>query len=136
MPKERVHLLFALKFVIAAFILGCSLAAQNSSANNDETIYELHNAHESGIQGPKAIYTPEPEYTDKARRKKINGVVLLSFVVAKDGTVRDPAVTRSLESSLDKQALDTVKKWRFEPATKDGQPVAVRIQAEMSFHIR
>jgi TonB family protein len=136
MPKERVRLLFASSVVIATLILACSMAAQNSSANNDETIYDLHNAHQNGIQAPKAVYTPQPEYTDKARRKKINGVVLLSFVVAKDGTVHDPAVTRSLESSLDQQSLDTVKKWRFEPATKDGQPVAVRIQAEMSFHIR
>lgn len=136
MPKKRIRLLFASSVVIATFILGYSMAAQNSSANNDETIYDLHNARQNGIQSPKGIYTPQPEYTDKARRKKINGVVLLSFVVAKDGSVRDPAVTKSLESSLDQQSLDTVKKWRFEPATKDGQPVAVRIQAEMSFHIR
>jgi len=136
MRKERVRFLFASSVIIATFILACSMAAQNSSGNNDETIYDLDNAREHGIRAPKGIYTPEPEYTDKARRKNINGVVLLSFVVAKDGTVHDPEVTRSLESSLDKQSLDTVKKWRFEPATKDGQPVAVRIQAEMSFRIR
>lgn len=136
MPKARVRLLFVSSVVIATFFLGCSMAAQNSSANNDETVYEMHNARKNGIQAPKGIYTPQPEYSDKARRKKINGIVLLSFVVAKDGTVRDPVVTKSLESSLDQQSLDTVKKWKFEPATKDGQPVAVRVQAEMSFHIR
>jgi TonB family protein len=136
MSKQRVYFLFASGIVIATLILGCGVAAQNSFAQSDEPIYELHNAHENGIDAPKPIYTPEPEYTDKARRKKISGTVLLSFVVAKDGTVRDPAVTKSLESSLDKQAVDTVKKWKFEPAMKDGQPVAARIQAEMSFHIR
>lgn len=132
----RVRLLLALCVTVSCFVYGFDSRAQDSSAKNDETVYELHNARENGIHAPKGIYMPDAEYSDYARRKKISGVVMLSFVVAKDGTVRDPAVTKSLEQSLDRQALDTVKKWKFEPATKDGQPVAVRIQAEMSFRIR
>ena len=136
MAIARLRLLFALCVTVVIFICSSSLFAQDSSTQGDETVYEMHNARQNGILAPKGIYMPEAEYSDYARRKKINGVVLLSFVVAKDGTVRDPAVTRSLEQSLDKQALDAVKKWKFEPATKDGKPVAVRIQAEMSFKVR
>jgi TonB family protein len=112
-----------------------ALVAQDSH-KPDEVVYDLHKAGENGITAPKGVYMPEPEYTDQARRKKINGTVLLSMVVAADGTVRDPAVTRSLDKGLDKQAIETVKKWKFEPATKDGQPVAVRIDVEVSFRIR
>ncbi len=132
----RVRFIFAVCLVFSFFICGSALWAQDSSAKTDETVYEFPNARKNGVQAPKGVYMPEAEYSDYARRKKISGVVLLSFVVAKDGTVRDPAVTKSLEQSLDKQALDTVRKWKFEPATKDGQPVAVRVQAEMSFRIR
>src|SRR5579885_625034 len=112
-PLRLLALLFA-----STTILVCSpsLRAQDSS-KADEPIYEIHNARENGISAPKGIYTPDAEYSDYARRKKISGVVLLSFVVAKDGTVHDAVVTKSLEQSLDKQALDAVKKWRFAPAT-------------------
>src|SRR5579885_3905733 len=112
----RVRLLLALCVTVSCFVYGFGSRAQDSSARNDETIYELHNARENGIHAPKGIYMPDAEYSDYARRKKISGVVMLSFVVAKDGTVRDPAVTKSLEQSLDRQAFDTVKKWKFEPA--------------------
>jgi len=119
-----------------ALVSSVHLLAQDSSPKNGEIIYEFHKAGENGITAPKAVSMPQPEYTDQARRKKINGTVLLSLVVGADGTVRDPAVTRSLDKGLDKQALETVKKWKFEPATKDGQPVAVRIDVEVSFRIR
>jgi TonB family protein len=129
-----VHLLPALCATLALVSSGHLLA--QDSPKNGEIIYEFHKAGENGITAPKAISMPQPEYTDQARRKKIDGTVLLSLVVSADGTVRDPAVTRSLDKGLDKQALETVKKWKFEPATKDGQPVAVRIDVEVSFRIR
>jgi len=134
MSRACIRLLPALCATLA-LVSSILLFAQDSTKNG-EIIYELHKAGENGVTAPKAISMPQPEYTDQARRKKINGTVLLSLVVAADGTVRDPAVTRSLDRGLDKQALETVKKWKFQPATKDGQPVAVRIDVEVSFRIR
>jgi protein TonB len=84
---------------------------------------------------PKAIYQPNPEYADRPRRKKIQGNVMLSMIVNADGTVREPQVTQSLDKDLDKKALECVKKWKFEPATKDGQPVAMRVVVEVNFHL-
>jgi len=127
-------------FVRSLFLFGVLLPsfpflmAQDQAAS--EEIPEIHKAYENGIVAPKPIYHPDPEYTDQARRKKIRGTVLLSIVVTREGTVRDAKVTTSLEKSLDQQALDTVSKWKFEPATKDGKPVPVRIAVEMSFNIR
>ncbi len=134
MSRARIRLLPALCATLA-LVSSILLFAQDSTKNG-EILYEFHKAGENGITAPKAISMPQPEYTDQARRKKINGTVLFSLVVAADGTVRDPAVTRSLDRGLDKQALETVKKWKFQPATKDGQPVAVRIDVEVSFRIR
>jgi TonB family protein len=101
-----------------------------------DEVYELRKAHENGITAPKPIYHPDPEYTDSARKKKISGGVVLSLVVTPEGTVRDPKITSSLDKDLDQQALTTVSTWKFEPATKDGRPVAVRISVEVSFRIR
>lgn len=89
-----------------------------------------------GVTAPKALYHPDPEYTDRARRKKISGTVLLSIVVTPEGTVRDAKVTTSLDKDLDQQALKAVNTWKFQPATKDGKPVPVRIAVETDFRIR
>lgn len=119
-------------------VLSCSvIAAQESSDQNaqtteNETVYEPGN----GVTIPKGIYLPNPAYSEKARKKKISGTVLVDMVVTADGKVRDVKVTKSLEPSLDQQAIAAVQTWKFEPATKDGKPVAVHIHAEVSFRIR
>lgn len=127
---------FLFLLVVPLTVPGMSgLHAQDSAQESNEVVYELHNAGDYGVKAPKAIYAPNPDYTDKARKKKINGTVVVSLIVTPEGTVRDPKVTTSLDKDLDKQALAALSKWRFEPATKDGKPVSVRINTEVSFKI-
>jgi TonB family protein len=78
---------------------------------------------------------PNPEYTDKARKRKLNGTVVVAMIVTPESTVRDPKVIKSLDKDLDKQALAAVRRWIFEPATKDGIPVAVHLKAEVDFRL-
>jgi TonB family protein len=87
------------------------------------------------VKAPRAIYAPDPEYTEKARREHQQGTVLIRIVVGSDGLPRDVKVTRSLSADLDESAINTVKKWKFAPGTKDGEPVAVQIVVEISFHL-
>ena len=87
------------------------------------------------MTAPRAIYAPSPEYTDKARKAKINGTVVLSLIVTSEGEARDVRVTKSLTVDLDIKAVEAVRKWKFKPATKDGQPVAVQISAEATFRL-
>jgi TonB family protein len=89
-----------------------------------------------GVTPPKPISTPNAEYTDQARRKKISGTVLVDLIVNADGTVRSVSVLQKLEPSLDKQAVKAVRQWTFQPATKDGEPVPIHLKAEVSFRIR
>src|SRR5579885_2990636 len=49
--------------------------------------------------------------------------------------IRQAKVEHSLEASLDRQALTAVSTWKFNPATKDGQPVAVKINIDVSFKL-
>src|ERR1700751_4416719 len=88
-----------------------------------------------GVTAPRSTYAPNPEYDDKDRRKKINGTVELALIVTKDGRAADVKVTKSLTSGLDVQAIKAVSQWRFDPATKDGEPVATRINAQVSFRL-
>jgi len=88
-----------------------------------------------GVSPPIAIFRPEPQYTEEARRAKVQGTVALWIVVSADGKVSDARVARSLEPSLDRQALTTVKTWEFKPAMRDGVPVAVRVSVEVTFRL-
>jgi TonB family protein len=88
-----------------------------------------------GVSAPRAIFRPEPEYSEEARKAKFQGTVVLSLVVGPDGRAHDIRVRRSLGLGLDEKAVETVRTWKFEPARKDGQPVAVLISIEVNFRL-
>jgi TonB family protein len=69
--------------------------------------------------------------------RKVEGTMEVAAVVRADGTIGDDVrVTRSLDNELDQQGIKAVKQWEFKPGTKDGQPVAVDIQIELTFTLR
>ncbi len=88
-----------------------------------------------GVSEPHAIYKPEPEYSPEARQAKLQGTVILSLVVGADGKAHAIHVERSLGMGLDERAIEAVRQWRFEPAQKDGKPVAVAVSVEVSFRL-
>jgi TonB family protein len=89
-----------------------------------------------GITEPVPIYKPDPPYTPQARHDRIEGTVSLYIVIDAQGNVSDiREVSDPLGDGLDKTAMDTVKTWRFNPATRDGVPVAVRVRVEVSFRL-
>jgi TonB family protein len=57
------------------------------------------------------------------------------MIVGTDGNPRDIKVVKSLGNALDEKAMNAVKTWKFEPATKDGVPVAVQIRIEVDFRL-
>ena len=88
-----------------------------------------------GVSAPKKIYDPDPEYSEEARKAKYQGVCVLYVVIGPDGKPRDIRVARTLGLGLDEKAIEAVKTWRFEPAMKDGKPVAVAVNIEVNFHL-
>jgi periplasmic protein TonB len=88
-----------------------------------------------GVSAPKAIYAPDPEYSEEARKAKYQGTCVLWLIVGPDGRARDIRVARTLGLGLDEKAMEAVKTWKFEPAMKDGKPVAVQINVEVTFRL-
>src|SRR6202140_1794266 len=88
-----------------------------------------------GVSAPRPTYQPDPEYSEEARKAKYQGTCVLWLVVGPDGRPRDIRVARSLGLGLDEKAIEAVKTWKFEPAMKDGKPVAVQINVEVSFRL-
>jgi TonB family protein len=88
-----------------------------------------------GISAPTAISSPDPDYTEEARRAKKQGTCILWLIVDSTGRPRDIKVARGLGFGLDAKAVEAVQKWRFQPALKDGRPVDVQISVEVEFHL-
>jgi len=85
------------------------------------------------ISAPEIMRQVQPEYTDKARAKQIEGTVTLSAVIDKDGRAQQIAVVRSLGMGLDEQAIKAVAQWTFIPALKDGRAIPVSVTFEVHF---
>jgi len=87
------------------------------------------------VLAPKVLYDPNPAYSDVARRAGYQGTVVLWLVVDTDGRPHKIRVQRGIGMGLDQAAIEAVKTWRFQPATKDGQPVPVMINVEVNFRL-
>jgi TonB family protein len=99
-----------------------------------------------GVSAPKLIFAPVPEFTDKARRKRLGGTVVVSLTVDAAGKAQDVRVSRSLAEGVSKKlrpialgvddcAVKAVKEYRFEPAEFQGKPVPVEIAVEVNYRI-
>lgn len=99
---------------------------------------EIVHGPQAGVAMPMVIREVKPDYTPEAKKAGIQGLIEMSVVVKDDGTVGEVTVTKSLDQKygLDDQAVIAMKKWLFRPGTKEGKPVAVRVNVEMTFTLK
>lgn len=89
-----------------------------------------------GISAPIAIYQPEAEFSDEARRAKYQGICVIEMIVDAQGNPQNPRVIRPLGMGLDEKAIEAVRKYKFKPAMKDGKiPVPVMVTVEVNFRL-
>jgi len=112
----------AQRFSIVGLVACATMCAQG------DEVYNVGN----GVSSPRVVHQVAPEHPSKGFR--ISGTVLIALIVTSKGEPDDVKVVRSLEKDVDQSAVDAVKQWRFEPGTKDGKPVAVKISVEIRFH--
>jgi TonB family protein len=97
---------------------------------------EFSSAKKDGVKPPKPVYSPEPDFSEEARHARYQGIVMMHIVIDTSGNVTDIRIDRVLGKGLDENAVNAVKKWKFSPATRDGQPVSVSMMTEISFNLR
>ena len=88
-----------------------------------------------GVSNPIPIFTPDPDFSDEARRAKYQGLCLISLIVDAQGNPQNVRVARALGMGLDEKALEAVRQYKFKPAMKDGKPVPVMISVEVNFRL-
>jgi len=87
------------------------------------------------VTPPIVVYNPDPEYSEEARSNKHEGMEILAVIVDESGHVVWIRLEQSLGMGLDEKIVDKVKDWRFKPARRDGHPVSVRVNIEVSMHL-
>jgi protein TonB len=85
------------------------------------------------IVPPETVHAPRPRYPEAAHRIGRNGLVVLQAVIDREGRVREVKVLRGAPLGMTEAAVDAVRGWRFRPATRDGEPVAVYYQLTVRF---
>jgi protein TonB len=117
--------------VLALSVLAISVSSQTKSTDS-----QLARPGVNGVTKPACVYCPVPDYTDQARKDKVEGAVVVQAVVTVQGRAENISVVRGLGSGLNEKAVDIVQKWRFKPAqTSDGHPVAVSVPMEVTFRL-
>jgi TonB family protein len=85
---------------------------------------------------PICLYCPRPDYTQEAKKKKIEGEVWVEVLVTPSGDVAEAKVTRSLGYGLDEEAIKAVKKWKFRPLIgPEGKAIKVIATIQVRFHL-
>jgi TonB family protein len=109
-------------------LIGCS-AWLATGQTDDETVYDLG----PGVTPPRVTKQVNPHYSTN-RGVRAEGSVLIALVVSSKGLPKDPHVIKGLDKDLDESAVNAVKEWRFAPAQKNGEPIAVRVSVQIQFH--
>jgi protein TonB len=87
-------------------------------------------------QPPMPAYAPRPEYPVAALRQGIEGYVTLRLLVSADGKVESvEALECQGHESFARAAINTVSRWRFRPARRDGAPAPFWCSQKISFNL-
>jgi TonB family protein len=84
---------------------------------------------------PTILYREKAKYTEIARVNRVQGTVVLQSVFDVSGEMRDTRVIRGLPDGLTRKAIEATQKIKFNPATKNGEPVSVRGSLEFTFNL-
>lgn len=135
MKAQRVSLRAAgaLAPVLLLFLTGCAELPTPPSAVIPPT-GAMYTARSPGaFVPPVPIHTVAPEFPLEMRRHGVTGVVTLDCLVDTQGQVQDPKVVKASDDDLIAPALAAIRKWKFEPGRRDGQPVPTRATIPIRF---
>lgn len=106
---------------------------------NKNSVYDVVEQMPSfpgGISGLRTYLNQNIRYPAEAQENCVQGRVVVSFVVGKDGHISDVTVLRSVDPSLDKEAIRVVRNMpRWTPGKQGGEPVRVRYNVPVSFRL-
>lgn len=109
---------------------------QPVNSNSVYDVVEQMPSFPGGISGLRTYLNQNIRYPAEAQENCVQGRVVVSFVVGKDGHISDVTVLRSVDPSLDKEAVRVIRNMpRWTPGKHGGEPVKVRYNVPVSFRL-
>jgi TonB family protein len=135
-PKLNRRVFLYLLFVAGLFLLRAGTDEPRKETDKDKKagsaeIYEPGGA----VKAPKLVHYVEPAFSSQSKEAFIEGIVKISTVITAEGQPSDPHIVSGLNAEEDRTAVEALKQWRFQPGTKDGKPVNVKVTIEVAFHL-
>jgi TonB family protein len=120
-----------------SLLISAGLSAADDDKQKQQKEPAASEVYEPGpaVKAPKLVHYVEPEFSANSKEAFVEGVVKVSAVVTTEGTASNCEIIHGLNSQEDSTAIKAVKLWRFQPGTKDGKPVNVRVTVEIEFHL-
>lgn len=118
--------------VISANIVNHFLFDNIEGMGDGRYVYRLHAAAEID-RVPARLNTTQPRYAEEAAKQGVQGKLQVHFYIDEQGAVRMPSVEASAHPYLAETAVNAVREWKFEPATRHGRPVLVAASQEFDF---
>lgn len=87
------------------------------------------------VSAPTVVSRVDPEYTESARKARISGIVIVEAIIDKQGNVDQVKVVRGLPMGLSESAQTAVRRWKFKPGRRGGQPVDVIFNLTVVFRL-
>ena len=87
------------------------------------------------VTPPALLWKSDPEYSDEARKAKLQGMVVLHIEVNTRGQAQNIRVAQGLGLGLDDRAIQAVQHWKFRPGLLNGKPAVVTAIVEVSFRL-
>lgn len=91
---------------------------------------------QSNTEPPVPVRTVDPKFPKDLREQGVSGIVMVTCDIDHQGNVQETSVEKSTHQAFEQPALEAVKKWKFRPARKDGEPVAIRVTIPIRFVIQ
>jgi TonB family protein len=92
----------------------------------------VHSAH-GELSGPEVLRKVDPRYPPTLRDQGVAGEVILYAIIRKNGSVDSIQVLRGLHPELDRNAMEALAQWKFEPARRNGEPVELEAIVRIPF---
>jgi TonB family protein len=89
----------------------------------------------SDLAGPEPLRKVDPKYPQALISARVQGEVILYAIIRRDGTVDSIQVVKGVDPQLDQNAMEALAKWKFRPATRNGEPVELETIVRIPFRI-
>jgi hypothetical protein len=87
------------------------------------------------VEHPRRIFTPNPDYSDSARKARINGVVIVQAIIDSEGCMCAFKVLKGLSHGLNETTLKAHHWWTYHPAELRGEPIPVYLNTTTTFRV-